>query len=145
MALLVWLMGRLVIRFDPDSYCAPDPLSTAHRTTGHSVDTTCSEFNQGCQDHPSICCHVARLCGASIRVVQCSNCHTSTCVVWSLTALFNSSNSEAVLIISALFVPYLHSLFLHPFFLHPFLFSRRVLPAFAPIARLLRYRRAIRL
>ena len=38
----------------------------------------------------------------------------------ALTALFNSSNSEVVLIISALFAPYLHSLFLHPFFLHPF-------------------------
>ena len=38
----------------------------------------------------------------------------------ALTALFNPSNSETVLIISALFVTYLHSLFLHPFFLHPF-------------------------
>jgi len=37
----------------------------------------------------------------------------------ALTALFNSSNSETVLIISALFVAYLHFLFLHPFFLHP--------------------------
>ena len=36
----------------------------------------------------------------------------------ALTALFNSSNSETILIISALFVTYLHSLFLHPFFSH---------------------------
>ena len=36
----------------------------------------------------------------------------------ALTALFNPSNSETILIIPTLFVTYLHSLFLHPFFLH---------------------------
>ena len=36
-----------------------------------------------------------------------------------LTALFNSSNSETILIIFSLFITYLRSLFLHPSFLHP--------------------------
>ena len=39
------LMGRSVTRLGSDSHCAPDPLSTAHRTLGHSVDTTFSKFN----------------------------------------------------------------------------------------------------
>ena len=42
----------------------------------------------------------------------------------ALTALFHSSNSETVLIISALFVTYLHSLFLRPFSSHEGFFQR---------------------
>ena len=37
----------------------------------------------------------------------------------ALTALFNSSNSETILVIFPLFITYLRSLFLHPSFLHP--------------------------
>ena len=72
-ALLVWMKGHSVIPLSPDSCCAPDPLSTAHHTTGYSVDTTFSDFNPRCQSHPFIFCHVDQSCGASIRVIWRSN------------------------------------------------------------------------
>ena len=60
----------------------------------------------------------------------------SSCATWinravhpfasfgALTALFNSSNSETILIIFSLFITYLRSLFLHPSFLHPFFLTK---------------------
>ena len=128
MALLVWPMGHSVIPLSPDSYCAPDLLSTAHRTTGYSVDTTFSEFNQRCQ---AILSSSATWLDRAVHPFALFNALTAILLLASfgaLTALFNSSNSETVLIISALFVTYSHFPFLHPSSFHEGFFQHSLPP-----------------
>ena len=109
-ALSVWLMG--LVRFDPESYCAPDPFRRRIVPSGVLLIRRVLSLTRGTR---------ATLPSTATWVDRAVHPFAS---FGALTALFNSSNSETILIIFPFFITYLRSLFLHPSSLHPFFLTK---------------------
>jgi len=94
-----------LVRFDPDSYCAPVPFRRRIVPSGILLIRRVLSLTRGAR---------ATLPSTATWVDRAVHPFES---FGALTALFNSSNSETILLIFPLFITYLRSLFLHPFFL----------------------------